>query len=81
MKEIQALEAQMVELKDAKDKLAQLEEKYDKSKHHLAERTREVRTLEKKIKELEKELTLDKTIAEIKKILWARIGQSITDHW
>jgi len=81
MKEIQALETQMVELKDVKDKLAQLEEKYDKSKQHLAERTREVRTLEKKIKELEKELTLDKAIAEIKKILWARIGQSITDHW
>jgi len=32
MKELQALEAQMNELKDAKGKLAQMEEKYDKSK-------------------------------------------------
>jgi len=71
----------MVELKDAKEKLGQLEERYDKSKQHVAERTREVRALEKKIKELEKELTMEKTIADIKKILWARIGQSITDHW
>jgi len=81
MKELQALEAQMVELKYAKEKLAQLEEKYDKSKQHVAERTREIRALEKKIKELEKELTMDKIIADIKKILWARIGQSITDQW
>ena len=81
MKELQALEAHMVELKDAKEKLAQLEEKYDKSKQHVAERTREIRALEKKIKELEKELTMDKIIADIKKILWARIGQSIIDQW
>jgi len=81
MKEIQALEAQMVELKDAKNKLAQLEEKYDKSKQHLAERTREVRALEKRIKDLEKELTMSKVITEVKRILWAKIGQSITDQW
>lgn len=81
MKEIQALEAQMVELKDAKDKLAQLEQKYDKSKQQVAERTREVRTLEKRITELEKELTMSKVITKVKKILWAKIGQSITDQW
>ena len=37
--------------------------------------------MEKRIKELEKELTFDKTLAEVKKILWAKIGQSITDQW
>ena len=70
----------MVELKDAKCKLAQLEEKYDKSKQHLAERTREVRALEKRIKDLEKKLTMSKVITEVKRILWAKIGQSITDQ-
>lgn len=81
MKELQAPEEQMVELKDAKEKLAHLEEKYDKSKQQVAERTREARALEKRIKELEKELTMRKVIADVKKILSAKIGQSITDQW
>jgi len=80
MKEIESLELQMVELKEAKEKLAKLEEKYDKSKQSVAEKTREVKDLEKKIRELERELTLDKNLAEVKKILWAKIGQSITDQ-
>jgi len=81
MKELEALEVQMAELKETKEKLAKLEEKYDKSKQNVAERIREIRALEKRIKELEKELTLDKTISEVKKILWAKIGQSITYQW
>jgi len=81
MKEIEALELQMVELKEAKEKLANIEEKYDKSKQDVAEKAREVKALEKRIRELEKELTVDKTLAEVKRILWAKIGQSITDQW
>jgi len=37
--------------------------------------------LNDKIKALEKELALDKTLAEIKKILWGKINQSITGQW
>lgn len=81
MKELEALEAQMAELQETKDKLAAIEEKYDKSKQSVVEKTREVRALEKRIKELEKELSLDKVVVEIKKILWTNIGQSITDQW
>jgi len=81
MKELQALEAQMNELKDAKDKLAQLEEKYDKSKQQVAEKTREARTLGKRIQELEMELTMRKVITKAKNIIWVKIGQSITDQW
>jgi len=81
MKELQDLEAQMNELKDAKEKLAQLEEKYDKSKQQVAEKTREAKTLGKRIQELEKELTMSKVITEAKKIIWLKIGQSITDQW
>jgi len=81
MKEIKALELQMAELKEAKEKLAKIEEKYDKSKQDVAEKAREVKALEKRIRELEKELTLDKTLAKVKRILWAKIGQSITDQW
>ena len=77
MKEIEALELQMTELRQTKEKLATIETKYDKSKQEVAEKTREVKALEKRIKELEKELTFDRTLADIKKILWAKIGQSI----
>lgn len=47
----------------------------------MAEREREVKALKKRITELEKELTLDKVTSELKRILWANIGQSITDQW
>jgi len=79
--EIQALEAQMAELKEARENLAKLNEKYDKSKQTVAERGREIKTLKDRIKELEKELTLDKVTAELRLVLWTRIGQSITDQW
>ena len=68
-------------MKEVKENLAKIEVRYDKSNMDVAEKIREVKALEKRIKELEKELTLDKTLAEVKKILWAKISQSITDHW
>lgn len=74
MKEIKSLELQMTELKEAKEKLAKIEVNYDKSKITVAEKTREVKALENKVKALEKDLTLHKTLAEIKTILWTKIG-------
>lgn len=68
-------------MKEAKEKLAKIEEKYDKSKQDVAEKAREVKAPEKRIKELEEELTLDKTLAEVKRMLRTKIGQSITDQW
>jgi len=81
MKAVKELELQAIEIKDAKEKLAKLEEKYDRSKMTVAEKTREIKALNDKIKTLEKELSLDKTLAEIKKILWANINQSISNQW
>jgi len=81
MKAVKELEVQVIEVKEAKENLAKLEANYDKSKMTVAEKQREIKALDNKIKALEKELTLDKTLAEIKKILWAKIGQSITDQW
>ena len=37
--------------------------------------------LENKLKSLEKDLTFDKPLTEIKRILWANIIQSINDVW
>lgn len=81
MKAIKELEIHMTDLKEAKEKLAKLEASYDKSKMTVVEKTREIKALDSKIKALEKELTVEKTLVEIKKILWAKIGQSITDQW
>ena len=61
--------------------MADLEGKYDKSKVTVAEQTREIKALKDKIKALEKELNLEKSLAEIKKILWTRIDHSITRQW
>ena len=79
--EIQALEAQMEELNEARENLVKLNEIYDKSKQSVAEKGREIKALKQKIKELEKELTLEKVVDELKTVLWANIGQSITDQW
>jgi len=78
---MEELKLQVSELKEAKEKLAKLEISYDKSKQTVAERTREVKALENKVKTLEKDLTLHKPLAEIKTIMWTKIGQSITDQW
>ena len=81
MNEIKALELQMTEMKETKEKLAKIEASYDKSKMTVAEKTREVKALENKIKALEKDLTLHRTLTEIKTILWNKIGQSLADQW
>jgi len=79
--EILALETNMAELKQVKENLDKINEKYDKSKQSVAEKGREIKALKERIKELEKELSLDKVTAELKKIIWLNIGQSITDQW
>ena len=61
--------------------MAELEAKYDKSKMTVAEKGREIKALKDKIKALEKELKLENALAEIKRILWARIDHSLTRQW
>jgi len=81
MKSVKELEIQTTEVKEAKENLAKLEASYDKSKMTVSEKQREIKALDSRVKALEKELALDKTLAKIKKILWAKINQSITDQW
>ena len=78
---VKELELQATEIKQAKERLAELETKYDKSKMTVAEQNREIKALKDKIKALEKELNLENTLAEIKKILWTQIDHSITKQW
>ena len=71
----------MLELNSAKESLAKINERYDKSKQNAAEKEREIKALKKRITELEKELTLEKVTAELKAVLWGNIGRSITNQW
>jgi len=80
-KAVKEMELQANEIKKAKEKLAELDSKYDKSKVTVAEQGREIKALKDKIKALEKELNLETALAEIKRILWAKIGQSINQQW
>lgn len=57
--------------------MEKVEKGYDKSKISVVEKRREVKSLENKVKTLEKDLTTDKPLAEIKGILWTNINQSL----
>jgi len=68
-------------MSEFKENLLKVENNYDKSKMNVAKKIREVKELENKVRTLEKDLTLDKPLAEIKGILWAGINQSLSDVW
>jgi len=78
---MEELKLQVSELKQVKEQLAKVEKSYDKSKMNMAKKIREVKTLENKVRTLEKDLSLDKPLAEIKGILWANINQSLNNVW
>ena len=75
------LKLQVTELQHTKLQLISLEQKYDLSKMTVADKTREVKKLEKLVKALERDLTLEKPLREINDILWDDIIQSIKDIW
>ena len=58
-----------------------MEQRYDLSKINVAKKTREIKGLENLVKSLEKDLTFEKPLTEIKRILWANITKSINDVW
>lgn len=59
--------------------MEKVENNYDKSKINVAEKIKEVKALENKVRTLEKDLTMDKPLAEIKGILWTNINQSLNN--
>ena len=79
IKAMENLKLKVSELKESKEKLAKLEVSCDKSKMTMAEKTREEKALENKVKALEKDLSLDKPLGKIRGILWANIGESISN--
>lgn len=58
-----------------------MERNYHLSKINIAKKTRDIKALENKVKTLEKYLSFDKPLEEIKQILWVNITQSINEVW
>ena len=81
IKSMEELKLQVSELMQVKEKLAKVEQSYDKSKMNVADKTREIKALENKGRALEKDLSLDKPLAEMRGILWTNITQSLSDVW
>jgi len=76
---MEELRLQVSEVKQVKEKLAKVEKSYDKSKISVAEKIREIKTLENKVKTLEKDLTMVMPLGEIRGILWTSINQSLSN--
>ena len=81
IKAMNELKLQVTELQSLKFQLSTLENKYDQSKMSVAEKTREIKKLEKLVKALEKDLTMERPVSELKEILWYNIIQSIKNIW
>lgn len=78
---MEELRLQVSKLKQVKEQLEKVENSNDKSKMNVAKEIREIKTLENKVRTLEKDLTLNKPQVEIKGIMWADINQSINNVW
>jgi len=81
VKSMEEFKLQVTKLQKVKEQCATLEQSYDISKINVAERKREIKGLEQRVKSLEQDLTFEKPLIEIRKILWANITQSINDVW
>jgi len=78
---MEEMKLQVSELQKVKEQYVTLEQRYDLSKINVSEKTREIKGLENKLKSLEEDLTFDKPLADIRKILWVNITQSTNDVW
>lgn len=66
---MEELKLQVSELQKVKEQFVTLEQKYDLSKINFAEKARENKGLEKKVKSLEKDLTFDRPLVDIENYL------------
>lgn len=75
------MKLQVTELQKVKEKFNTLKQKYDVSKINFAEEVRKNKGLTQQVKTLENDLTFERPLTDIRKILWNNITQSINDVW
>lgn len=78
---MEEMKLQVTKLQKVKEKFITLEQKYDVSKFNFAKEVRKNKGLTQHVKTLEKDLTFEKPLTDIKKILWTNIIESINDVW
>lgn len=78
---MEEMRLQVAELQKVKEKFITLEHKYDALKFNFAKEMRKNKSMAQQIKALEKDLTFDETLTEIRNILLTNIIDSINDIW
>jgi len=78
---MEEMKLQVSELQKVKEKFVTLEPNYDVSEINFVEKVRKNKALAQQVKKLEKDLTFENPLRDIRKILWTNITQSINDVW
>jgi len=68
-------------LKNLKEQMSSLETNYELAQIQNKEEERKNKRMEERIRVLEKDLTLEKPLGDMRNILWANIIDSINDIW
>lgn len=78
---MEEMKIQATEIQKLKEMVTRLEHNYEISQINYAEEERKNRRMTDKIKTLEKDLTFEKPLRDIREILWTNIINSINDIW
>jgi len=81
IKAMEQMSIQAIELKKLREQMTSLETNYELAQIQNKEEEIKNRGMEERIKVLEKDLTLEKPLGDMKIILWANIIDSINDIW
>jgi len=78
---MEEIKIQANEIKKLKEMVTSLENNYELSQINYTEEERKNISMIERIKTLEKDLTLEKPLRDIREILWTSIIDSINDIW
>ena len=81
IKAIEKMSIQSTELKNLKEQISSMETNYELAQIHKKEKERKNKRMEERIRVLEKDLTLEKPLGDMRNILWANIIDFINDIW
>jgi len=81
IKAMERMSIQATELKKLKEQISSLQTNYKLEQIQNKEEEPKNKRMEERIRNMEKDLTLEKPLRDIKDILWANIIDSINDVW
>ena len=78
---MEEMKIQAIEIHKLKEKVTSLEYNYEMSHINYTKEERKNTRMTNRIKTLEKDLTFEKPLRDIREILWTNIINSINDIW